>query len=49
MSIKEALVHIKPDLTSTQVEQFEQDMISLKNKWNQADINTINSEDFQKR
>lgn len=49
MSIKETLVHIRPDLTSTQVEQFEQDMISLKNEWNQADINTINSEDFKKK
>ena len=47
MSI-DILVQIKPNLTSVQVEQFEYELNSLKNEFNQASIDSINSEDFQK-
>ena len=47
MPIAEILLAIKSDLNQTQIQQFEGDLIVLKNQWNQSDIDAINSEVFK--
>ncbi|MEG0603114.1 MAG: hypothetical protein RR884_02780 [Acinetobacter sp.] len=47
MPIADILLTIKPDLNQTQIQQFEDGLILLKNQWNQSDIDAINSEVFK--
>ncbi|WP_277560853.1 hypothetical protein [Acinetobacter beijerinckii] len=47
MSIAEILFADNPDLDQTKIQQFKDDFIQLKNKWNQSGIDAINSEVFK--
>ena len=49
MPIADILLTIKPDLNQTQIQQFEDGLILLKNQWNQSDIDAINSEHHDKQ
>lgn len=47
MPIAEILLANKPDLNQIKIQQFEEDFIQLRNKWNQSGIDAINSEVFK--
>lgn len=47
MSVAEILLSTHSELNQIQIQHFEQDLNTIKNQWNQADIDLINSDSFQ--
>ncbi len=43
------LLEVKPELLVTQIDQFESGLNALNDEWSQADIETVNSDDFSQK